>query len=205
MRYPKLRELKEALTSLFSKPFTNGYPFRPHSPEKRFRGKPEFHKEDCVGCTACAQVCPTNCIEWIDNLKIDPPVRRLTLRYDICIMCGQCEANCITEKGITLSNKFELAGFNRKEMIETQENELLLCEDCGEVVGTKDHLRFVREKIGALSLAGENGLLTLQEELGLTPGLKGKIELPLQRNDLFRILCPKCRRDLHLADEWNLK
>ncbi|MFH2069495.1 MAG: 4Fe-4S dicluster domain-containing protein [Candidatus Omnitrophota bacterium] len=205
MRYPKLRELKEALTSLFSKPFTNGYPFRPHYPEKRFRGKPEYHKEYCVGCTACAQVCPSNCIEWVDDVAGNPPVRRFILRYDTCIMCGQCQANCITEKGIQLSKIFELAGFDRKKMIETQENELLLCEDCGEVAGTKDHIRFVREKIGALSLAGENGLLLLQEELNLTPGLKGKIDLPLKRNDLFRVLCPKCRRDLNLTDEWNLK
>ncbi|MFH0797422.1 MAG: 4Fe-4S dicluster domain-containing protein [Candidatus Omnitrophota bacterium] len=205
MKYPKLREIKEALTSLFSKPYTSKFPYQPHTPEKRFRGKPEYYKEHCVGCTACAQVCPSGAIEWSDDIKSTPPVRRLVLRYDLCIFCGQCQANCITEKGIQLSQKFDLAGFSREDMKVTQENELVLCEGCGEVAGTKDHLRFIREKIGSLSLANEDNLLLLQEELGLSPGLKGKIDLSLKRSDLFRVLCPKCRRDIHLSDEWNLK
>ena len=205
MRYPKLRELKEALTSLFSRPYTQRFPFQPHTPEKRFRGKPEYYKEYCVGCTACAQVCPSNCIEWEDDLTSTPPKRRLILHYDACIFCGQCQLYCITEKGIQMSKKFDLAGFDRKEMVEIQENELVLCESCGEVIGTKDHIRFVREKIGMLSLASEAGLLQLQEELVLNPAFKGKIDLPLRREHLFRMLCPKCRRDLHLADEWNVK
>jgi len=205
MRYPKLRELKEALTALFSRPYTNRFPFRPHVPEKRFRGKPEYHSESCVGCTACAQVCPANAIEWFDDLTSDPPVRRLVLHYDICIFCGQCQANCITEKGIQLSRKFDLAGFQRSEMTEKQENKLVLCEDCGAVIGTEDHIRFVREKIGSLSLANESSLLLLQSELSLSGAFKGKIETGLKRNDLFRLLCPVCRRDLHLTDEWNLR
>ncbi len=205
MRYPKLRELKEALTSLFSRPYTQRFPHQPHTPEKRFRGKPEYDKEHCVGCTACAQVCPTGCIEWEDDLTVNPPVRRLKLHYDTCMFCGQCQRYCITEKGIRLSQKFDLAGFDREKMVEIQENELLLCESCGEVIGTKDHIRFVREKIGMLSLASETGLLQLQEELVLNPALKGKIDLPLRREHLFQMLCPKCRRDLHLVDEWNLK
>ncbi len=205
MRYPKLREIREALTSLFSKPYTNRYPFQSHTPEKRFRGKPEFHKEHCVGCTACAQVCPANAIEWTDDLEADPPVRRMILYYDRCLFCGQCQANCIADKkGIQLSHQFELAGFERETMVERQENTLVLCEDCGEVVGTIDHLRLIREKVGDLSLANENTLLTLQEELGLAPAFKGKIAPPLKRGDLFRVLCPLCRRNLHLTDEWNL-
>ncbi len=192
------------MTSLFSKSYTSRYPFQAHTPEKRFRGLPEFHREHCVGCTACAQVCPADAIDWEDDLQADPPVRRLVLHYDRCLFCGQCQAHCIADnKGIQLSARFELAGFDRELMVEKQENELVLCEECGEAVGTRDHLRLIREKVGALSLANENTLLALQEELGLAPASKGKISPPLKRGDLFRILCPRCRRDVHLADEWN--
>ncbi|RKY30056.1 MAG: 4Fe-4S ferredoxin, partial [Candidatus Omnitrophota bacterium] len=42
MKKPKLRELKEALTSLFTKPYTTKFPYQPHTPPKRFRGRPKF-------------------------------------------------------------------------------------------------------------------------------------------------------------------
>ncbi|MBL7108395.1 MAG: 4Fe-4S ferredoxin, partial [Candidatus Cloacimonetes bacterium] len=44
MIYPKLRELKEALTSLFTKPYTRKFPFtkEPYKPADEFKGKPKF-------------------------------------------------------------------------------------------------------------------------------------------------------------------
>ena len=106
MKYPKLRELKEAITALIKGPYTTKFPFKPHVPEKRFRGKPEYFKDGCVGCRACAEVCPTGCIEVKDMPDAEPPLRRLELRYDSCIFCGQCQAACITQEGIKLSSLF---------------------------------------------------------------------------------------------------
>jgi len=62
MRYPKLRELKEAIRALIKGPYTSRFPFEPHQPYERFRGKPEFRQDDCVGCGACFQVCPAKAI-----------------------------------------------------------------------------------------------------------------------------------------------
>ena len=59
MRYPKLRELREAIKALIKGPYTSRFPFKPHTPFERFRGRPYLHEEDCTGCTACVQVCPT--------------------------------------------------------------------------------------------------------------------------------------------------
>jgi NADH-quinone oxidoreductase subunit F len=44
-------------------------------------------KEKCVGCTACARVCPVNCIsgEVRKPHEIDP---------DICTRCGSCITVC---------------------------------------------------------------------------------------------------------------
>jgi len=102
MRYPKLRELKEAISSLVGKPYTTRFPYQPHKPYERFRGRPEFHVEDCIGCTACLQVCPTGAITFKDEVKKGKAKRILDVRWDVCVYCGQCQANCLTGKGIIL-------------------------------------------------------------------------------------------------------
>ena len=67
MRKPKLRELKEAVRAAFSGRFTTKYPFEPHTPPDGFRGKPEFDEDECIGCGACAEVCPALAIKVIDS------------------------------------------------------------------------------------------------------------------------------------------
>jgi hydrogenase-4 component H len=197
MRYPKLRELKEAITALIKGPYTTKYPFKPHIPEKRFRGKPEYFKDGCVGCKACAEVCPTGCIEVKDTPDLKTPLRRLDLHYDSCIFCGQCQAACITQEGIKLSNKFDLAIFDRSEAVESVEKELTLCEGCGCIVGAKDHLLWVAKKLGALAYSSPTSYLATLKELKLAYlGVQKSEELI--RQDRIKILCPKCRREITL-------
>lgn len=205
MKYPKLRELAEAFRSLFSRPYTTKFPYEPHEPEKRFRGKPKYDKAECVGCGACAIVCPPQCIEVIDDVTGTVPMRRLVLHYDTCIFCGQCEAYCITGKGIKLSQEYDLAILDRSKAIETQENELLICESCGSVIGAKEHLRFLARKLGPLAYTQPLMILMTERELGLQ--LEELVAQPvrpprLKRTDMYKILCPKCRREVLLIDEW---
>ncbi len=48
MKYPKLRELKEAVISLLTPAYTSKFPAEPHVPFEKFRGKPEVDdKELC--------------------------------------------------------------------------------------------------------------------------------------------------------------
>jgi len=96
MRYPKLRELKEAVKALVKGPYTTKFPYEPHTPYPKFRGKPIPDEKECVGCGACKEVCPSSAIEIKDNEH----VRELIWHYDFCIFCGQCEANCTTKKGV---------------------------------------------------------------------------------------------------------
>ena len=65
MRKPKLRELKEAITAVVKGPYTSTFPFTPLEPAEAFRGQPEYHEEDCIGCGACAEVCPARTIDII--------------------------------------------------------------------------------------------------------------------------------------------
>src|SRR3989338_4368589 len=145
MRYPKLRELKEAVTALVKGPYTSAFPYKPHTPAKRFRGKPEYSNEGCIACAACALVCPARAIESRDVVKAGRAIRRMVLHLDECHYCGQCSALCTTRldnpPGIKHTKKFDMAGYDRATMVSTtDEKELALCEACGEVITAKAHL-----------------------------------------------------------------
>ena len=103
---PKLRELKEAVvavsSTLFGRRFTTKFPKEPCELPERYRGNPEFNLDKCLGCGACVNVCPTEALTQVEDVKSNPPVRKITLRYDTCIFCGNCSENCTTEEGIKL-------------------------------------------------------------------------------------------------------
>ncbi|MCM8768612.1 MAG: 4Fe-4S binding protein [Candidatus Omnitrophica bacterium] len=201
MKKPKLREIREALTSLFSRPYTSRFPAEPHVPMKSFRGKPQFDPEKCVGCGACASVCPSRAIELIDDLQARR--RKLTHFVSRCIFCGQCEANCIVDKqGIRLTNEFHLAYFDEKESTHSVEHELVICERCGAIIGPVKHLLWTIKKTGPLMFS-QPVLITFYQqsvriETEIRPDLKNK---SVDRTDIFRVICPKCRREAWLVDE----
>ena len=203
MRKPKLRELKEAITALFKGPYTIKFPKVPSPPFPTYRGRAKFREEECVGCGACSKVCPSQAIKLVDMVEEDKRsgVRRLIYRWDKCIFCGECERNCITQKGIYLTQEYDLAVLNREEATETVEKELLLCEHCGEIIGARDHLRWlVKEKLKEKTFSNPTLFLSSHQELELIPSLPGEEVLPRSKN--LKILCPRCRRLTYLEEEW---
>lgn len=202
MKYPKLRELKEAVTSLFSPPYTTKFPKVPSPAAPAYRGKAEFNEEECVVCGACANVCPPGAIEKIEE-STPGGKRRLILHYDRCIFCGQCQANCLTEKGIQLTTKYDLAVLSRSEAQTSIENELVFCEHCGEPITTRKHLSWVINRLGPLIFSNPNLFISSLTDIELIkeklPEQKG---IPLERADNLRFLCPNCRKQLTLKEEW---
>jgi ferredoxin len=162
-------------------------------------------------------------LSQVDDLQANPPVRRITHRHYTCIFCGNCEANCTTQKGIKLSDKWDLAGLDKEAMVETHEFELQLCEKCGALIGTKKHLVWLYEKLGPLAYTNPSLLLAKSGELSTKP-VPSKVEGPkevqpqpdklvpspttslrvnsvegaVQTNDFMRILCPKCKCELNI-------
>jgi formate hydrogenlyase subunit 6/NADH:ubiquinone oxidoreductase subunit I len=197
MKYPKIREVKEALISLFSPAYTTKFPARPHVPFENFRGKPVVDNANCVGCETCANVCPPKAITFRDDRE--KQVRIMARDYGLCIFCGQCEEHCITGKGVKLSDKiYDLAVFDKTGLVEYQEKDLLICKGCGAVITTKEHIHFIYDKLGPSAYASILNLNMLNERLHFAdPGdIATEITDGLKRKDMFNIICPDCLRKI---------
>jgi len=200
---PKLRELREAITVLLSPRFTTKFPDEPCQVPESYRGKPEFDEDNCIGCGACVNVCPTEALTQIDDLESNPPMRKIISRYDTCIFCSNCEDCCTTEKGIKLTNEWDLATLDRQETITTHEYELQLCEKCSAVIGTKQHLLWLNKKLGPLAYTNPSLLLSqdieIQEsKLPSAQPAEAPRSQQVSTNDFMKILCPKCKCELNI-------
>ena len=121
------------LKHAFKKPITEQYPEEKRKLPMRSRGrhyltKWEDGKERCVGCELCAIVCPSQAI-YVKPCANDPEAphsrgERYAQDFQInmlrCIYCGYCEEACPTG-AIVLSNEYELASFNREDLIFTKD------------------------------------------------------------------------------------
>ncbi len=206
MKYPKLRELKEAIKALIKGPYTTKFPFAPHIPPEGYRGKPEPSDEYCIACGACAEVCPARAIEVENKMDSTPPTRSIRWRYDLCIFCGQCERYCTTEKGVHLTPEFDLAAFDRKTLVSKDINrELIICDDCKSIIGTRQQFLFLAKKLGSLVYGNYSLVLTSLQELGLVKLEQNKEKENYERSKIFHITCPKCRRINLLKDDTGKK
>lgn len=200
MKYPKLRELKEAVIALIKGPYTSRFPKQAHKPHPNFRGRPKFNQDICVGCLACENVCPVGAIAHNDSLDVRP-ARKMVHYSDTCIFCGQCEAYCITKEGIKLSNEWELSLLDRKDCAESIEKELLLCEVCGDVLGCKDHILWIAKELGELTYSNPTLYMTRLRELGISDeDVKSAVEVSC-RSDRTKVICARCRRKTTLTTE----
>lgn len=197
MKYPKLRELREAVISLVTPAYTSKFPAEEHVPFKDFRGKPVVDDANCVGCETCANVCPPLAITFTDDKE--KKIRTIRRDYGKCIFCGQCQEHCITGKGVKLSDKiYELSVFDRADNVEYQYKELLICESCGAVITTVEHLNFMHRKLGPKAFASILNLSMLNRKLKLAEGqeLAASAGETPQRKDMFSVICPNCLRNV---------
>ena len=104
----KVPYLPEALKAAFTGPYTVDFPFGETHDTGCYRGATKWDEETCIGCSACAEVCPAHAIQVTDDVQSDPPMRRFSLRYDQCIFCGHCHYNCTTDDGIAQSQDWDL-------------------------------------------------------------------------------------------------
>ena len=202
MRLPSFlqpRILAHAVRAILSPPFTTKFPGEAYKPVDSFRGRPRFDEAGCIGCGACAEVCPPKCIDIIEDLSSTPPKRQLVQHLDACIWCGQCERYCPTKEGIKLTNEFDCVGFSPDDFEEHVEKELLLCELCGSVLAPVDQIRWLVRRLGPLAFANPTLMMLLGRDLGVVDqGIRSEGD-EAQRGDRLALQCPKCRRKTAFA------
>ncbi len=202
MFLPKIRELKEAITAIIKGPYTHPFPAEPTPIPDNLRAAPKYNEKYCIGCGACAEVCPARAIRVEDILTDDRPYRRLTCDYGNCIFCGECHLNCATENGIQLSQEYELSYFDESEAKETIEHELVLCEICRKVIAPKKQLLHLYEKLGTIAYSNPTIYISKMKVNDPSQTQPARDVRHIDRWDILRVTCTTCRRDILLKEEW---
>jgi hydrogenase-4 component H len=196
----KLPYLPEAIRAVVRGPYTVKFPFGETYDTGNYRGAVVWDKDVCIGCGACAEVCPAGAISMVDDAEADPPVRRFTLDYGRCIFCGHCHYNCTTDDGIYQTTDWDLATFDPAAARTDVEKELLMCEKCGCVIAPRDHVLWVAHKVGPKAYANPTLALTLEGGLVTVPPVRSEPGKHSDRSDIMRVVCPHCRRVVVLSE-----
>jgi len=84
----------------------------------RFVTFKETQSHDCIACSLCQKICPSDCFE-IKGGKMADGKRRpyyFTLNYSTCSLCSLCVEICPT-KTLEHSDDIEWSALNRKEFV----------------------------------------------------------------------------------------
>lgn len=108
---------------------TSSYPLEPIAVDKNFRGKPEQNPQQCIGCAACVNACPSNAL----TVETDLATGELAWQFNLgrCIFCGRCEEVCPTA-AIKLSQEYELAVWKKEDFL--QQSRFALCNCASAIV-----------------------------------------------------------------------
>lgn len=106
---------------------TSSYPLEPIAVDKNFRGKPEQNPQQCIGCAACVNACPSNAL----TVETDLATGELAWEFNLghCIFCGRCEEVCPTA-AIKLSQEYELAVWKKEDFLQQSRFALCNCRVC---------------------------------------------------------------------------
>lgn len=138
----KLRQLRlTAGTAAVTLP----YPAVPHPAPAAFRGLPSMDVDLCVGCGACAHICPARLF------TLTPNDGGISLQADFsrCIYCARCSELCPTG-AIAMTDRFETATGDLATMRVALRLEGASCPSCGRPLGLS------RRMVSYLAATGES-------------------------------------------------
>ena len=90
-----------------------------HNPEtQRFERELQYDKEKCIGCGACAKVCPQSAISMTEGKPV--------LDKSLCNLCGKCENYCPEGIRETVGEEYPV-----KELVKELMKDLMFYEQSG--------------------------------------------------------------------------
>jgi len=95
---------------------TKAYPAELAHISEHFRGRPHFDFEKWTDARPASEVCPTGAI----SLRDSNDSREVTVDYGLCVFCGLC-AEASSDKAVRITQEFELATKNRRNLVLTAE------------------------------------------------------------------------------------
>ena len=125
-----LNSMWVALLHLFTRSVTLQYPTEKWEMPERSRARLLNNIQDCIGCSQCVRVCPTDCIsiQTEKRGKDEPerfasdgtPIKLRTYVYDIemtlCCYCGLCTFACPTHC-LVMTTDYENSVYDKNEHI----------------------------------------------------------------------------------------
>ena len=128
-------KLKEAVICLSAGRVTLPYPYKPLETPEDFRGLPLVDASRCIGCGGCVSVCPPNLISVEDR----GPTARFAWHLERCTYCGRCAEVC-PEEAVSMTQQFETATDNLKDLLMEVEVFMGTCNRCGRCYRTQTPL-----------------------------------------------------------------
>ena len=121
---------------------TESYPLQPIAVNKNMRGKPEHDPQQCIGCAACVNACPSNALTVETDLKNGELFWQFNLGR--CIFCGRCEEVCPTT-AIKLSQEYELAVWSKADFLQQSRFDICHCRVCERPYAVQKEIDYVIE------------------------------------------------------------
>ncbi|ENM5451489.1 formate hydrogenlyase subunit HycF [Shigella sonnei] len=156
---------------------TSSYPLEP----KNFRGKPEQNPQQCIGCAACVNACPSNAL----TVETDLATGELAWEFNLgrCIFCGRCEEVCPTA-AIKLSQEYELAVWKKEDFLQQSRFALCNCRVCNRPFAVQKEIDYA---IALLKHNGDSRAENHRESFETCPECKRqKCLVPSDRIELTR-------------------
>jgi len=166
--------IKEAL-KYFTSPVTEAFPAtKPYFP-KKYRGPPIYDQDKCMGCMACAHVCPADAITVTEK----DGKRTLEVWYGKCTFCARCEEACPVD-AIHLMEEYGIPSEDKFAFKSTVTHDMVKCKLCGKPFITVRHAEWIRKN--------------LLEKIG---DIVGPEEI-----DFFLTVCRECRHKIENIPEF---